>query len=78
MRKSKKDGFSFQHQLAGFHLLYHATPQETTATPPSVLFMGCVLHTRLDLLQPHPLNRVEEYQVSQKQQWDLHSRPRFL
>ena len=40
MRKSEKDGLSFQHRLASFLLLYRATPQGTTATPPSVLFMG--------------------------------------
>ena len=73
MRKSKKDGLSFQHHLASLFLLYCATPQGMTGTPPSVSFMGRVLCPRLDLLQPHPQNRVEEHQASQKQNRDLHS-----
>ena len=73
MRKSKKDGLSLQHCLARFILLYRAMPQGATATSPSALFMGCFLRPRLNLLQPHPQNRLEEHQASQKQHWDLHS-----
>ena len=78
MRKSEKDGLSFQHRLASFLLLYRATPQGTTSTPPSVLFLGRVLRTRLHLLRPHTHNQVEANQAVQKREHDQHSRPRFL
>ena len=78
MCKSEKDGLSFSHRLASFLLLYRATPQGTTAVPPSVLFMGRSLRTRLDLLRPNPGATVVSNQASQKQQHDKHCKPRFL
>ena len=54
MLKSEKDGLPFSHHLASFLLLYRATPQGTTAIPPSVLFMVRPLRTSLDLLHPDP------------------------
>ena len=78
MRKSEKDGLSFLHRLTSFLLLYRATPQGTTAVPPSVLFIGHSLRTRLDLLRPNPGTTVVSNQACQKQQHDSHCKPRFL
>ena len=78
MGKSEKDGLSFSHRLASFLLLYRATPQGTTALPPSVLFMGRSLRTRLDLLCPNLGATVVSNQASQKQQHDSHCKRHFL
>ena len=77
MRKSEKDGLMFSHRLASFFLLYRATPQGTTAVPPSVLSMGHSLRTRFDLLHPNPGATVVSNQASQKQQHDNHCKLRF-
>ena len=78
MRKSEKDGLSFSHRLSSFLLLYRATPQGTTAVPPSMLFLGRCLRTRLDLLRPDLGSKVASHQASQKEHHDAHSRPRYL
>ena len=78
MRKFEKDGLLFSRCLASFLLLYRATPQGTTAVPPSVLFIGCSLRTRLDLLRPNPGTTVVSNQASLKQQHDNHCKPCFL
>ena len=52
--------------------------RKTTAVPPSVLFMGSSLSTRLDLLRPNPGATVVSNQASHKQQRENHCKLRFL
>ena len=80
MSKSEKDGLLFSHRLASFLLLYRARPKGTTAVPPSVLFIGHSLCTRLDLLRPNPGTTVVSNQASQKQKHDrdFHRSPSWV
>ena len=78
MKKSEKDGLSIAQCLASFLLSYRNTPHATTNVPPSVLFMGRPLRTRLDIMRPDTTAVVSEKQAEQKQQHDQHSQTREL
>ena len=63
-------------RLSSFLLTYRATPDVTTNTPPSQLFIGRRLRTRFDLIRPDQEKRVNDKQATQKASHDAHSRIR--
>ena len=77
--KSYKDASTDTQQLlASFLLTYHSIPHNTTNETPSKLFLGCKIHTRLDLLLPSYNKTVVEHQAQQKSTYYKHSAPRVL
>ncbi|PFX30124.1 Uncharacterized protein K02A2.6 [Stylophora pistillata] len=63
--KSETEVTSLNIQLARFLLTYRNTPYSTTGEPPSQLFLGRRLRTRLDLLKPDPFIQINNRQIDQ-------------
>ena len=60
LKASASSGLSMQRQLENFLITYQNTPHSITQEPPSKLFLGRRLRTRLDMLIPSPADRSEE------------------
>ena len=76
MKASEGEGKTLNQRLSQFLFSYRASPQATTNTSPSELFLGRALRTRLDLLRPNCQSRVVSKQADQKLHHDWRSRPR--
>ena len=76
MKASEGEGKTLSQRLSQFLFSYRASPQATTNTSPSELFLGRTLRTRLDLLRPNCRSRVVSKQADQKIHHDRCSRPR--
>lgn len=63
--KSETEVTSLNIKLARFLLTYRITPHSTTGEPPSQLFLGRRLRTRLDLLKPDLFIQVNNRQIDQ-------------
>ena len=63
--KSETEVKSLNIKLARFLLAYRNTPHSTTGEPPSQLFLGRRLRTRLDLLKPDLSIKVNNRQIDQ-------------
>ena len=63
--KSETEVKSFNVKLAKFLLAYRNVPHSTTEEPPSQLFLGRRLRTRLDLLKPDLSIQVNNHQIDQ-------------
>ena len=76
MKAALKSGASttLQCRQQNFLLLYHMTPHATTRERPAVLFLGCQLQTRLDLLRLDVETQVTNKQAKQKENFDVHTR----
>ena len=66
MKSMIKDGDSVLEKLPRLLLSYRSTPHAVTSRTPAELFMGRQLRTRLDLMHPSTLRRVEHHQDQQK------------
>ena len=70
---------SMSHRLAKVLFSYRMTPQTTTGTSPAAeLLLGQKLRTRMDLLRPNAVDRVEKKQQQQKAQHDRRAKPRVF
>ena len=67
---------SLSQRLSNFLLSYHSIPHSTTNNPPSQLFLGRTLHTRLDLMRPSSEDHVKQKQADQKSNRDCRARER--
>ena len=76
MKSSEGEGKTLNRRLSQFLFSYRVSPQATTNTSPSELFLGQALWSRLDLLRPNYKSRVVSKQADQKLHHDRHSRPR--
>ena len=63
-------GSSIQEKLSKFLFQYWITPHTMTGIPPAELLMGQRLHSRLDLLFPTVVQKVESKQLKQKEEHD--------
>ena len=63
--KSETEVKSLNIKLASFLLTYRNAPHSTTGEPPSQLFLGRRLCTRLDLLKPDLSIQVNNRQIDQ-------------
>ncbi|PFX12271.1 Uncharacterized protein K02A2.6 [Stylophora pistillata] len=63
--KSETEVTSLNIKLARFLLTYRNTPHSTAGEPPSQLFLGRRLRTRLDLLKPDLFIQVNNRQIEQ-------------
>ena len=63
--KSETEVKSLNIKLARFLLAYRNTPHSTTGEPPSQLFLGRRLRTRLELLKPDLSIKVNNRQIDQ-------------
>ena len=63
--KSENEVKSLNIKLARFLLAYRNTPHSTTGEPPSQLFLGRILCTRLNLLKPDLSIQVNNRQIDQ-------------
>ena len=63
--KSETEVKSLNLKLARFLLAYRNTPHSTTGEPPSQLFLGRRLRTRLDLLKPDLSVQINNRQIDQ-------------
>ena len=63
MMKSETEVKSLNLKLARFLLAYQNTPHSTTGEPPSQLFLGRRLRTRLDLLKPDLSAQINNRQI---------------
>ena len=63
--KSETEVKSLNLKLARFLLAYRNTPHSTTGEPPSQLFLGRRLRTRLDLLKPDLSVQINNHQIDQ-------------
>ena len=63
--KSETEVKSLNLKLARFLLAYGNTPHSTTGEPPSQLFLGRRLRTRLDLLKPDLSVQINNRQIDQ-------------
>ena len=63
--KSETEVKSLNVKLAKFLLAYRNAPHTTTGEPPSQLFLGKRLRTRLDLLKPDLSIQVNNRQMDQ-------------
>ena len=59
-----------REKLIKFLFKYRITPHSTTGIPPAELLMGRRLRSRLDLLQPSLTSKVQQSQMTQKQNHD--------
>jgi len=77
-KKAMKAGVSTQNslsqRLSSFLLSYHSIPHSTTNQPPSQLFLGRTLRTRLDLIHPSSEDHVKQKQAVQKSNHDCRAR----
>ena len=72
LKASQNDHASLSVKLARFLITYRNTPHTTTGISPAELFLKCPLRTRLDLLQPSVMTRVQTKQAVQKTNyWSL-------
>ena len=71
-------GSPLEQTLSTFLMQYSWTPHTATETPPSTLFLGRPLRTRLELLRLNIAARVRVKQVDQKAHYDQHCQPRKL
>ena len=78
MKASRNSSLTHAHRLYTFLLTYRITPHATTNEAPCQLFMGRMLRTRWNLLQPDLEQTVIAKQVSQKGNHDKHAQPRQL
>ena len=73
-KKAIKAGVSTQNslsqRLSNFLLSYRSIPHSTTNNPPSQLFLGRTLRTRLDLMRPSSEDHVKQKQADQKSNHD--------
>ena len=76
MKASHYEGLTLQHRLQNFLLTYRSTPHSTTNQAPCELFLGRKVRTRLDLLRRDVEDHVFHRQAQQKDQHDMHARPR--
>ena len=76
MKSSEGEGKTLNRRLSQFLFSYRVSPQATTNTSPSELFLGQALWSRLDLLRLNYKSRVVSKQADQKLHHDRHSRPR--
>jgi len=63
--KSETEVKSLNLKLARFLLAYRNTPYSTTGEPPSQLFLGRRLCTRLELLKPDLSVQINNHQIDQ-------------
>ena len=70
----KEKGGSMASRLAKVLIAYRTTPQSTTGVSPSELLQGRRIRTRLDLIKPNVVERVEKRQAQQKLSHDGSSR----
>ena len=67
--RQMQDG-NITEKISKFLFKYRITPHTTTGVPPAELLMGRKLRSRLDLLQPSLTSRVQQSQMTQKQNHD--------
>ena len=60
-----------RERLIAFLFKYRITPHSTTGIPPAELLMGRRLRSRLDLLQPNLTSKIQQSQMTQKQNHDI-------
>ena len=65
MKCVKQSSSQLQTNIAKFLLVYRNTAHSTTGEPPSVLFLGRPLRTRLDLVKPDLPRKVLNRQIDQ-------------
>ena len=78
MKTAKNVYNNTEQALANFLLTYRSTPHSTTNEPPSKLFLGRKIRTRLDLLLPSHEKTVVEHQAQQKSTHDKRATSREL
>ena len=78
LKVGEKEGLSLQLRLSNFLLKYCITPQATSNTAPSSLFLNRVLRTWLDLIKPNIDCYVGTKQANQKSYHDQHATDREL
>ena len=78
VKAGMRNGVPLERALQAFLLRYRSTPHTTTGLTPSTLMLGRDLRTRLDLLRPELLERVEEKQAQQTRYHNLHCKRREL
>ena len=78
VRAGMANGVSLERALQAFLLQYRSTPHATTGLTPSVLMLGRDIRTRLDLLRPELLERVEGRQAQQTKYHNQHCKRREL
>ena len=78
VKSGSHGGTPLEQTLSTFLMQYRSTPHATTGTPPSTLFLGSPLRTRLDLLRPNIVARVRAKQVDQKAYCDWRCQLRKL
>ena len=59
LRRERQESDSIHTKLSRFLMSYRTTPNTTTGVTPSELFLGRKVKTRLDILRPSLLNKVE-------------------
>ena len=76
MKAGERDEPSLSTRLSQFLLTYRSTPQATTNSTPSELFLQRKMRTKFDLLKPDLWNTVTRKQSLQKKYHDQHSKTR--
>ena len=66
MKASEGEGRTLNQRLSQFLFSYRASPQATTTTSPSELFLGRTLRTKLDLLRPNCQSHVVSKQADKR------------
>ena len=76
MKASEGEGKTLNQRLSQYLFSYRASPQATTNTSPSELFLGRPMRTKFDLLKPNSRSRVISKQAKQKAHHDHHAKLR--
>ncbi|CAB0013442.1 unnamed protein product [Nesidiocoris tenuis] len=63
LKTSEATPSKMQHCINEFLQQYHKAPHQTTGQPPSLLFLGRIIRSRLDLLRPNLQRRMTERQL---------------
>ena len=71
LHQMQGDRGSISEKLSKFLFKYRITPHSATGVPPAELLMGRTLRSKLELLQPNLLSKVQHSQMCQKKNPDV-------